>query len=285
MGNTVNLLTLRPVYKLNYARLNLNEFLYSYSLLNLFLLLFIKKKLFLVKSNLFLVENKIFLTFFIFFRLLKISKIGKYKQIAYYDKDGVKILRNPSNVLNKKGILKKKTITFFKSLKVFKKNILVFTVVNLNFYIRKENDRLLNFFKLFKRDGKKMFPRRFNFFLEFLQISILFLKQKITADFMIKIIAEIFTMLEKKLHSKFLNFINQYLCHLLAEASNFKSTISLKGLKFVISGKLKGKPRCSKHLLKIGRVPIQTLKCNIDYGKAPVYTIYGVFGFKLWVFR
>lgn len=64
---------------------------------------------------------------------------------------------------------------------------------------------------------------------------------------------------------------------------NSKRKNSIKGLKLVISGKLKGKPRSSSTLLLVGNISSQTLDSKIDFSKTHVYTIYGVFGLKLWV--
>jgi len=142
---------------------------------------------------------------------------------------------------------------------------------------------------LLKRDGLKLFPRRFKFFLDFIQISVLFLKQKIQANFLIKIFAEIFRILQKKMHSKFFNFISKYFKLLISESGSsfnkLKKNFNLKGIKIAINGKLKGKPRSSNYIHTAGSVPIQTINYNIEYAKTHAFTIYGVFGIKLWVYR
>lgn len=53
----------------------------------------------------------------------------------------------------------------------------------------------------------------------------------------------------------------------------------------VINGKLKGKPRSSTFNKVFGSVPIQSLSLDIEYAQAHAFTLYGVFGIKLWVFR
>ena len=277
MGNKTNILTLRPQNQLKYHRLDLNEFLYQYCLLKFFIFLFFKKKIFLTNSNIFLVENKIFLTFFLFFRVAKLIKFIKFKKKLILQKNKIKT------------ILVKKISTLFNSFKIFKKNLIIFTIINLNFFLKKKKKKITLFFKTLKKEGLKLFPRRFNFFLDFIQISLLFLKQKIQAGFLIKIFAEIFRILQKKAHSKFFNFIIKYFKLLISE-SNYtlkgsKKIFSLKGLKIIINGKLKGKPRSSNYIYTAGSVPIQTLNYNIEYSKTHVFTIYGVFGIKLWVYR
>jgi ribosomal protein S3 len=55
----------------------------------------------------------------------------------------------------------------------------------------------------------------------------------------------------------------------------------IKGIKFVINGKIKGKTRSTSNSISFGKVPTQSVSKNIDYSKIHVFTIYGVFGFKL----
>ena len=276
MGNKTNLLTLRSTNKLIYNRININEFWYQHSLLKLFNFLFLKKKLFLTNSNLHIVENKIFFTLFIFFRVAKLYKFLKLK-------------KKKINLTRVKIVIKKSIRTLFNSFAILKKNILIYTIINLNFYLKKKKKKIFLLFKLLKRDGLKLFPRRFKFFLDFIQISVLFLKQKIQANFLIKIFAEIFRILQKKMHSKFFNFISKYFKLLISEAAstfaNLKKNFTLKGIKLVINGKLKGKPRSSNYIYTAGSVPVQTINYNIEYAKTHAFTIYGVFGFKLWVYR
>jgi hypothetical protein len=277
MGNKANILTLRPSHQLKYSRLDLNEFSYQYSLLKLFDFLFTKKRLFLTNSNIFLVENKIFLTFYVFFRVAKLFKFLKLKKKLILKK--MPVLKN----------LKKNISTLFNSFKLFKKNLIIFTIINLNFFLKKKKKKISLFFKLLKRDGLKLFPRRFKFFLDFLQISILFLKQKVQVTFLIKIFAEIFRILQKKMHSKFFSFISKYFQLLITESgytyTNSKKRFNLKGIKIAINGKLKGKPRSSTYIQTIGSVPAQTINYHIEYAKTHAFTIYGVFGIKLWVYR
>jgi hypothetical protein len=276
MGNKTNLLTLRATNKLIYSRLNMNEFWYQHSLLKLFGFLFLKKKLFLTSSNLFLVENKIFFTLFIFFRVAKLYKFLKLK-------------KKKINLIKIKKKIEKNISTLFNSFKIFKKNLIIYTIINLNFFLKKKKKKIFLLFKLLKRDGLKLFPRRFKFFLDFIQISVLFLKQKIQATFLIKIFAEIFRILQKKMHSKFFNFISKYFKLLISESgysfNKQKKIFNLKGIKIVINGKLKGKPRSSNYIHTVGSVPVQTLNYNIEYAKTHAFTIYGVFGIKLWVYR
>lgn len=57
-------------------------------------------------------------------------------------------------------------------------------------------------------------------------------------------------------------------------------TNKIKGLKFSIKGKLKGKPRKKKLQILVGNVPCQQIKHPVDFAKTHVYNRYGAFGLK-----
>lgn len=267
MGQKSNLVSLR--FSKFYNRLNVQEFLYSYYFLKNLNFLFQKKKLFLTNSFCFFFENKIFLTCFLFFRVAKLTRFKKLKKKAL-------ILKLTNNF--------NKIKTIFNTLRFFKNNLLVFTFINLNIYLKKKKKNIIKCFKNLKKLGLIIFPRRFNFFLDFIQLSVLFLENKIDIKFFISIISEIFRILQKKMHAKFLLFMSTYFQFLVSNP--FKNKVAnLLGVKFCINGKLKGKTRSSSQTFTSGTVPVQSLKARIDYAKSHAFTIYGVFGIKLWVFR
>ena len=59
----------------------------------------------------------------------------------------------------------------------------------------------------------------------------------------------------------------------------------VKGIKIAVSGRLDGSEMARREWLKRGRIPLQTLRADIDYAKANAYTIYGVIGIKVWIYR
>lgn len=58
-----------------------------------------------------------------------------------------------------------------------------------------------------------------------------------------------------------------------------------QGIKVVISGRLGGAEMSRTEALRAGRVPLHTLRANIDYGFAEADTTFGVIGVKVWVFK
>jgi small subunit ribosomal protein S3 len=58
-----------------------------------------------------------------------------------------------------------------------------------------------------------------------------------------------------------------------------------KGVKIRCSGRLGGSEQARPEWYSDGRVPLQTLRADIDYGTAEANTSYGVIGVKAWVFH
>ena len=57
-----------------------------------------------------------------------------------------------------------------------------------------------------------------------------------------------------------------------------------KGIKVHVGGRLNGAEIARKEWYLQGRLPLQTLRADIDYGFAQAYTTYGVIGVKCWVY-
>nr|YP_009394382.1 ribosomal protein S3 [Leptosiphonia brodiei]ARW62944.1 ribosomal protein S3 [Leptosiphonia brodiei] len=60
---------------------------------------------------------------------------------------------------------------------------------------------------------------------------------------------------------------------------------NIAGIKIQISGRLNGAEIARKEWSREGRVPLQTLKADIDYAYARANTIYGILGIKIWLFK
>lgn len=57
------------------------------------------------------------------------------------------------------------------------------------------------------------------------------------------------------------------------------------GIRIQISGRLNGAEIARSEWAREGRVPLQTLKANIDYCYTTAQTIYGILGIKIWIFQ
>lgn len=59
----------------------------------------------------------------------------------------------------------------------------------------------------------------------------------------------------------------------------------VEGIKISISGRLNGAEMSRKEYLKKGRIPLQTLRADIDYREMRANLPYGVIGVKVWIYR
>jgi small subunit ribosomal protein S3 len=69
----------------------------------------------------------------------------------------------------------------------------------------------------------------------------------------------------------------------MAVASCMKTGV--QGIKIKISGRLGGAEMARTQEVKDGRIPLHTLRANIDYGFAEADTTFGKIGVKVWVFK
>ena len=58
-----------------------------------------------------------------------------------------------------------------------------------------------------------------------------------------------------------------------------------RGIKVRVSGRLNGAEIARSEWYQEGRLPLHTLKADIDYGLAEARTTYGVIGVKVWVYK
>ena len=64
-----------------------------------------------------------------------------------------------------------------------------------------------------------------------------------------------------------------------------RSEEQVKGIKVQVSGRLNGAEIARSEWLREGRVPLQTLRADIDYSYKTAQTIYGILGVKNWLFK
>lgn len=61
--------------------------------------------------------------------------------------------------------------------------------------------------------------------------------------------------------------------------------LGAQGIKIQVSGRLGGAEIARTEWYREGRVPLHTLRADIDFGLAEARTTYGVIGVKVWIFR
>nr|YP_009582210.1 ribosomal protein S3 [Bixa orellana]QBK83745.1 ribosomal protein S3 [Bixa orellana]QGS65388.1 ribosomal protein S3 [Bixa orellana] len=70
----------------------------------------------------------------------------------------------------------------------------------------------------------------------------------------------------------------------MKKAIELTEQANTKGIQVQIAGRLDGKEIARVEWIREGRVPLQTIRAQIDYCSYTVRTIYGVLGIKIWIF-
>ena len=61
--------------------------------------------------------------------------------------------------------------------------------------------------------------------------------------------------------------------------------LGAEGIKTMVAGRLNGAEIARTEWYREGRVPLHTLRADMDYGEAHANTTYGVIGVKVWIFK
>jgi len=252
----------------NLQSFNNTLFPFGFDFLKNFKTLFFKKSVLITNENLNYSNNNLNFTLDLFFETKKL-KYYKKRSFFYH---GFIIVQH------------KKTINslLLKLTKKLRTNSLFLQINVLNNFVDIKVASLL--FVLLKRYLNILFLRRFNLYIDLVKLTSLYLNKKISINAFLQVITHVFKNLRKKNHSSFLLFFEELFLILVEKQQVIE--LSLLGIKLLITGRLKGKPRSSNFCIKVGCIPSQTFSSKIDYAKAHTFTNkFGVFGFKLWVNR
>lgn len=69
------------------------------------------------------------------------------------------------------------------------------------------------------------------------------------------------------------------------EAVGRAMRVGAEGVKVSVAGRLNGAEIARSEQYKDGRIPLHTLRADIDYGFAEANTTYGIIGVKVWIFK
>ncbi|HIP75744.1 MAG TPA: 30S ribosomal protein S3, partial [Psychromonas hadalis] len=61
--------------------------------------------------------------------------------------------------------------------------------------------------------------------------------------------------------------------------------LGAQGIKVQVSGRLGGAEIARAEWYREGRVPLHTLRADIDYSTSEAATVYGIIGVKVWIFK
>lgn len=71
----------------------------------------------------------------------------------------------------------------------------------------------------------------------------------------------------------------------MKQAISSSMRVGAEGIKVQVSGRLGGAEMARSETYKEGRIPLHTLRADIDYALAEANTVYGKIGVKVWVFK
>ena len=91
------------------------------------------------------------------------------------------------------------------------------------------------------------------------------------------------------------NLLAQFIANKLIRRVAFKRAVrkaieraqaqGIEGIKIEVSGRLNGAEIARSEWIKEGKMPLQTLRADIDYATARAKTIYGILGIKVWLYK
>ena len=116
-----------------------------------------------------------------------------------------------------------------------------------------------------KQRNNKNFPKA-EIILNICKIDDIYLEASVLADYLIQ-------QLEQRIPFR------------SALKKTLNRTRKVKGIKIQIAGRLNGAEIARTEWIRKGRVPLQTLRANIDYSYKTAKTIYGILGIKIWLFK
>ena len=115
---------------------------------------------------------------------------------------------------------------------------------------------------------KKLLPEERQFTINVLEVE----KVDLNASLLANLVAE---QLEKRIAFR----------RAMREALQRAQKQNVNGIKIQVSGRLNGAEIARSEWIREGRVPLQTLRADIDYATQEANTIYGVLGIKVWLFK
>jgi len=313
MGQKANTLTLRKNNEsLNFVSLNPKEFTNALEFIKIFKRSLDKKGITITKSDFNCVANTSYLTLNLFYKTQKLAKYRKKtansklslfrlqnkkdsflsntektkvssRKLRWFN---IKKLKKNNVYLNymklKRSVLVEKRLAFlFKNLVQSEKVVLKTFVINKE--LKQERNKLKQLYLKFREYKNKLFSRRFNLYVDFIKLTCLIQQKKITASTLLSTLGTIFKILPKRLHNSYFRFLKSLIQEVLLEQKEQIKTTKIIGVRLLINGKLRGKLRASSLTINQGRIGAQNLSNSMEFAKVHVNTMYGCFGFQLWV--
>jgi len=196
MGQKSNILTVRNVKSnLNLKKNNSKLFLYGFKFLELLNTVTFSKDILLTEKTLNFVNNQCFYNLELFYRTKKLVTYKNKKKTHLKNDNSLKTTFAKQNSV---------LTLFLNQFKTLHSNLFVFNFKVLNNFIDK--NIVLQLFRTFRSFFYVLFNRRFNLFVDFLKLTFLLYVSKIPVSAYLFLLGQIFKVLPKKTHNRFLVF-------------------------------------------------------------------------------
>lgn len=110
----------------------------------------------------------------------------------------------------------------------------------------------------------------------------LIIAQQGSAYFLANFIASKISILRSKINKKsqaqFLTLVKSLIFYV-----KNNTNANFEGIKIVVKGRINGVPKTKKWVIFEGVLSLQQTENNIDYSYVPSFTVYGIFGVKVWI--
>ena len=218
----------------------------------------------------YLVGKNLIINLFIYYNFLKLILLRKKTKLGNLN-------INKFNVITKNSLFPKKII------ELNKLNNATLNFVNLNKKIN--NQKSLTLYKAIKKSIFVLLKKKRYLLLDFIRATILLIEAKISVKIFAIFIGQIFASLTKKSHNRFFLILKALFKVIISDTLIPNDILKIEGIKLTIGGRLRGKTRADVRSITVGTVPLQSASKHIEYFKQHVFTIYGAFGLKIWVYR
>lgn len=125
--------------------------------------------------------------------------------------------------------------------------------------------------KTLLKNIKKVLPSNRNLTINIVEVKTVNLNASLIADLVVK-------QLEERVAFR------RAIREAMQNAQDSQNTTPI-GIKIQVSGRLNGAEIARSEWIREGRVPLQTLRADINYAVKEAHTIYGILGIKVWLFK
>ena len=126
--------------------------------------------------------------------------------------------------------------------------------------------------KTLLKNIKKVLPSNRNLTINIVEVKAVNLNASLIADLVVK-------QLEERVAFR------RAIREAMQSAQDSQNTTTPIGIKIQVSGRLNGAEIARSEWIREGRVPLQTLRADINYAVKEAHTIYGILGIKVWLFK